>query len=788
MKNLILLCSLLLISLVSFAQSQSVLTGKIVDENSHPVQGASVHLLNSQYGAVTNDKGLFAIKNIFPGNYSLNISRIGFAQINQKVIINGSQKEIQIVLKPAYLQLSELTVTSLKREELAQQLPASITTLSSKAIENYGITNMNDLTAISPDLYSGDPGDKRSVTSIRGIVTTSYDPAVATYIDGVDQFGLDTYISQLYDVERIEILRGPQGTLYGRNAMGGVINVITKRPENNTTGFADVTFGNYGQQRYTAGIRTALIKDKLYFGAAAMYEGRNGFYTNEFNNSNYDKQHSISGNYYLKYLINSKWEATVNVKHTANRNDGPFPLVMGADEALKDPFRLDQNAITEMIDNIFNSSLSLNYSGRNFNFNSQSSFQSDYRYYKTPIDGDFSPADAVSIFNNYGKKWNNVNVFTQEFKFTSPAASGSRYKWTAGTYFFHQYSPNKQATLFGKDAALVGSPDSNYSLINTTIARATGIAVYGQETYRAAKKIDITVGLRYDYEHDYQNVLGQYQKDPDPNPQFDFQSDTSAAANFSSFSPKVGFTWHYTKDDIAFLTYTSGFRAGGLTPLSSDPTQPPLYKFKPEHSNNIEAGSKNIFFNNKLIVNTSLFYTIVSDVQVPTLVLPDAVTITKNTGKLTSKGAELEVNALPVKGLEVDYGFGYTNAKYNSLKLSENSAEVNLAGKRQIFTPDVTSMLALQYSFEIGNKKSTQLFVRGEWRYLGNQYFDLANTIEQKPYSIFNTRFGINLKQFSIIFWGKNLADKKYILYAYDFGAVHLGDPETYGATVSVKF
>ncbi|MEO6839045.1 MAG: TonB-dependent receptor [Ginsengibacter sp.] len=788
MKTLILLSSLFLIPFISFAQSQSVLKGKIIDENLNPLQDVSVHLLNSQYGAVTNKEGIFVIKNIFPGNYIINISRIGFAEINEKVVISSNQKEIAITLKPAYQQLNELTVTALKREEPAQQLPASITTLSSKAIENYGITNMNDLTAISPDLYSGDPGDKRSVTSIRGIVTTSYDPAVATYIDGVDQFGLDTYISQLYDVDRIEILRGPQGTLYGRNAMGGVINVITKRPENNTTGFADITYGNYGQQRYTAGIRTALIKDKLFFGAAGMYEGRNGFYTNEFNNSNYDKQHSISGNYYLKYLINSKWEATINAKHTANRNDGPFPLVMGADAALKNPFQLDQNAITEMVDNIFNSSLSLNYSGRTFNFNSQSSYQSDYRYYKTPIDGDFSQADAVSINNNYGKKWNNVNVFTQEFKFTSPATSGNRFKWTAGTYFFHQYSPNKQATIFGKDAALVGSPDIDYSLINTTIARATGVAVYGQETYRAAKKIDITVGLRYDYEHDYQNVLGQYQKDPDPNPQYNFQNDTSATANFSAFSPKVGFTWHYTKDDIAFITYSSGFRTGGLTPLSSDPTQPPLYKYKPEHSNNIEVGSKNIFLNNKLILNTSLFYTIVSDVQVPTLVLPDAVTITKNTGKLTSKGAELEVNSLPVKGLEVDYSFGYTNVKYNSLKLSENNAEVNLAGKRQIFTPDVTSMLAAQYSFEIGHKKNTQLFVRGEWKYLGNQYFDQANTIEQNPYSIFNTRCGINLKKFSIILWGKNLADKKYILYAYDFGAVHLGDPETYGATVSVKF
>jgi iron complex outermembrane receptor protein len=97
-------------------------------------------------------------------------------------------------------------------------------------------------------------------------------------------------------------------------------------------------------------------------------------------------------------------------------------------------------------------------------------------------------------------------------------------------------------------------------------------------------------------------------------------------------------------------------------------------------------------------------------------------------------------------------------------------------------------MLALQYSIEIGNKKNTQLFAGGQWRYLGKQYFDLANTIEQNPYSIFIVRFGVNLKKLSIIFWGRNLVDKKYILYAYDFGAVHLGDPKTYGMTLAARF
>ncbi len=116
-----------------------------------------------------------------------------------------------------------------------------------------------------PNLYSAEPGDKRNVTSVRGITSTSYDPAIATYIDGINQFSLDTYISPLFDVERIEVLRGPQGTLYGRNAMGGVINIITRQPTNRTDVFAEASIGNYGTQRYSAGIKTPVVKDKFFY-------------------------------------------------------------------------------------------------------------------------------------------------------------------------------------------------------------------------------------------------------------------------------------------------------------------------------------------------------------------------------------------------------------------------------------------------------------------------------------------------------------------------------------------
>lgn len=745
-----------------------------------------MYLLNTNYQTSADRSGKFILKSITAGKYTLHISAVGYAAKNIPVIIIGTSRPITIQLNDASNQLDEVTVSAQKTEEQAQRVPFSISTLSAKQIQDYRLWDLKDLTAIVPNLNSGAPGDGRTVTGIRGIVTTSYDPAVATYVDGVNQYGLDTYIPQLLDVDRIEVLRGPQGTLYGRNATGGVINVITRQPSNTLSGFAGVDVGNYNQQRYTLGIKAPLVKGKLYLGVAGIYSGFNGFYTNTFNNTHFDKQHYFLGNYYLKFLATSKLAFTLNVKNYNNRNNGAFTLAGSPDDALSRPFEVNQNATTKMVDNTFQSSLTANYSGSDFNFTSQTSYQVNNRYYTTPIDGDFSPIDAVSIVNNYGGKWNKVKTTIQEFRFTSPASSASKLKWAAGTYGFYHYAPNRQCTYFGDDAGAVGSPMTDFTSINTNTDRNYGIAVYGQATYAVNEQFDITAGLRYDYEHKKENVMGEFL--PNGGEPVVTRSDTSSTAHYKAFTPKVSLAYHVSAHSNLFATYSRGFRAGGITELGSDPSSPPLYSFKPEYSNNFEVGSKNDFLDNRLRVNVTAFYTRVTDAQVPTLVLPDAITITKNAGKLSSKGIEAEINATPIKGLEFDYNFGYTHARYTTLVVGNNGEEVNLKGNKQIYTPNITSMLALQYGYDLGGALKTKLIARGEWRYLGDQYFDLANQIEQKGYSKFNARLGVSTKRFGLFFWESNIANKKYIDYAYDFGATHLGNPRTYGVSLNTTF
>ena len=786
LKNITITLLGIFIAINTNAQS---ITGVVQNEKGNPIDGATISILNNSMQTISNQKGYFSFDELKNGKYTLSIKSLGYAEISKEININAINNSkstaIKFILIASTNQLDEVVVTAEKKEELLQKIPASITALNAKQINAFGLWNTKEITGIIPNLYSADPGDNRDVNSVRGIATSSYDPTVATYIDGVNQFSLDTYIPTLFDVERIEVLRGPQGTLYGRNAMGGVINIITKQPNNASSGFADISVGNYNQQRITAGFKTPLIKDKLFFGASILSNKRDGYYTNEFTQSSYDNQNGLSGNYFLKYIVSSCWDINLNFKHLANENQGPFPLVFGTEEALNNPYRLNQNSITTMKDKTSNSSLTIRYTGSGFNFSSQTAYQQNYRYYTNPIDGDFSPIDAISVINNYGSKWNNNKVLTQDFKFTSAPSSNSKLKWTAGAFLFYQDAPVKQATRFGIDANLMMIGDSLFSIINTSTTLKKGFAIYGQATYALSDKLNMSFGLRNDYENQTLSILGEYQRDPSPE-LYTTTSDTLGRTNFNALSPKLSLDYQVNNNSLWYGSYSKGFRAGGLSPLSSDPSQPPLVGYLPEYSNNFETGIKNNWLSNKLILNIALFYTKVTDAQVPSLILPDAITITKNTGQLSSKGVEAELMFIPTKGVLLQYAFGTTSASYDKLEIASQGASVNLAGKRPIFTPSSTSLLAAQYSFPVSSE--LQIMLRGEWKYIGTTYFDLANNIQQSPYHLLNAKLGMEYKKTALSFWAKNLAGTKYISYGYDFGAVHLGDPAIFGTSFSYKF
>ncbi|MBW3468593.1 TonB-dependent receptor [Arthrospiribacter ruber] len=683
-------------------------------------------------------------------------------------------------------QLDEVTVTAQKQEENQQEVPVSLSSLTEKDIRQFRLWNNRDLSGVFPNFYAAHSGDGRTVNGIRGIATTSYDPAVATYVDGVIQFDLDTYINPLLEVERIEVLRGPQGTLYGRNAMGGVINIITKKPSNVTKGFVGVDFGNYGLQRYSLGVQTPLIKDKLFFGVSGLYESHGGFFTNAFDGSNFDKRNTFLGNYYLRYLASNKWSMTLNVKNNHNRNEGAFPLAGSISQAMDNPFVLNQNSPARMRDDVFNASLSVDYTGEKINFSSQTAFQENYRIYEGELDGDFSPLDIVNIFNDYGRDWNRVSVWTQEMKLSSVKSSESKWSWLTGVFGFIQDEPVKQATNFGADGPIFGAP-ANASSILTNIGHNRGFAWFGSATYQLTDKFDVNLGMRYDIERRELRGFGEFQAQGMPEP-IVVQPEISASANFSAFSPKAIVSYKVNSEQMLFTSFARGFRAGGLTPISSDPSETPLQPFDPEFSNNFEVGIKNDFLDNTLRWNFSAFYTTVQNIQVPQLILPDAQVITRNEGQLTSKGLESELTALIGRNLTFGWNAGITDARFSQLNLAGEGDNTDFSGNRALFTPGFTSLVLGQYQKVLNPEKEISLMLRGEWQYMGETFFDLPNTLSQDPYQLFNARIGVNVRNIELGLWARNIGNTRYVAYAYNFGAAHLGEPATYGFSGRFNF
>ena len=679
--------------------------------------------------------------------------------------------------------LQEIIIYSAeKRQQTQLTSPASITYLGAEQIQTMRLWEINNLTGIAPNFSLSQSGDNRNVAGIRGIVTTSYDQTVATYVDGVAQFNLDMYIPQLNDIESIEVLRGPQGTFYGRNSMGGVINITTKKPTNQTSLTADLTLGNVGQRRISAQLKTPIIKNKLYLSVAMLHDKRNGFYTNDFTKSAYDNQKQFLGTAQLKYILKNNWSIQADVKRYTGLNDGAFPLNGDYTTAKDNPFHLSQNQTTSMHDLTTNASVVLQHKGKAVHTSLQTSYQNNYRYYDNTLDADFSEYEIISIFNNYGKSYNNVNALTNELKFQSSLQHSKKLEWTAGLYQFTNSSPTKQATAFGKDAGFIGIPDENFSLISYNLSHINGIAGYAHGTYHLNEKLSIQAGARFDQEQKSLTVKSEYEKSPYP--AFVILNDTTGKKSFSAFSPKMGIHYQLNTHQMLYFTFGRGFRSGGLSNVSSDPSQLPLSAYMPEFSSMFELGWKGTNTQKTIQYAVAAFYNRVTNVQTPFLILPDAITITKNAGLLKSSGVEWEISAKPFRGMTLQYNAGFTNARYARYSTVINGMQMELDNNKQIFTPNSTQFFNATYQKKLGKN---ELWANIQYQYSGSQYFDITNVIEQKAYGLLHAQTGIKISRINIYLWARNITDKTYFSYGYDFGAVHLGNPRTVGMGISYK-
>lgn len=748
----------------------------------------------------------------------------------------------------------EIIITARRRNEKIQDVPVAANSYGGEQLAATRTYNLRDLQALSPSLVVTVTNPRNTSINIRGlgnnvsVYNDGLEPAVGVYMDQVYLARPGQAVFDLADIERIEVLRGPQGTLFGKNTSAGAVVVTTKSPTFDPEFGGDLTYGNYDFRQLHAYASGALIDDVL---AARLYVSktdRDGYVTNRYDGSKTQDYHDFglrgqllftpTENFKLRLIGDygfqkSQTAAAVltgvirsydnGVNFANNYNDRATRL--GLETVTAAPgariVDVDGNPRYKMRQGGVSAIADLALPGH-----SLTSVTSWRRWDWYPHnDGDSTRLDAGTDFHQS----NNQQQFSQELRI---ASEGERkVDYIAGLYYLWQSIKAEALNAYGQDAAawfLAPSVDpvvgaaalNNYTIISHSKPVTNSYAAFGQTIWHLTPTIDLTTGLRYTYE----TKSGWFDQEATGADLSGLTAAQQAAAltlrarygatNYYEARTKEGrlsgqatLSWKVTPDALLYATYGRGNKFGGLNlanitttgPYAADPV------IRPETINSYEAGLKTSWWANKLTVNLAGFWTDVSDYQT-TIVDVDRNNISffTNVGKVRTRGVEADVRAAPAPWLSL-YGSGtYTDAQYVTYPNAPCPIETNgqtlcdLSGDR---LPGVS-----KWAFSAGGEakagigralgQETEVYVGADYSYRSNYYTtaSLSRYSLIPGYSLLNARIGVRALDGSvdIQLWGRNLFDKDYYqsLSAGNTGAITgtLGDPRTYGVTLRTRF
>lgn len=647
------------------------------------------------------------------------------------------------------IELETITVTAQKREEDVQKITESITVLSDTFVEDAQIESTEDIWRYVPNLSTSNAGsrDYWSRIRLRGISNTAFgDPAVSLFIDDVSYAGVYAFNSALFDIERIEVLKGPQGTLYGKNTSGGAINIVTKSPGDTFEAKAGVEAGNFDKREISGVMNAPLIEDKLFFRLAGLYSARDGYIKNLFTGGDVDNQETIAGSTSLFFTPadNLSFDLTFRI-HDFN-DDGGFPMVardknryQAATGFAIDDFETATNFIGESSSKNQTASLRMSYELDDFDLVSVTAYRDMDN--ESSLDADFTPSELFLGFNAVESE-----SISQELRIQSKDSDES-FKWLAGAYYSNDEKDYETGYKLDRlYADMMGVPIYTADMHSAAIG-AEDMAVFGQGTLRFFNDaMGLTAGLRYERSKralDHQHTFGGF---PVAAP-IDGLEET-----YTELLPKLALDYRIDDDIMAYASVARGYKAGGFAYAVDDPA---LAGFDPEISTAFELGLKTEFPELGLRFNVAGFYTKVDDYQ--DRVQRDIMTvIQENVSETNIYGFELEASMLLSETLSLNGFLGYTHAEYGDYL--DPLTLVNYKNNRVSQIPEYDSGLFLEYRDSFG------LFARAEVQLFGSSYFDRANTIKQSSYALFNMKVGYEQDTWDIYLSGKNLTDKQYFL------------------------
>ncbi|MEA5549550.1 TonB-dependent receptor [Anabaena cylindrica UHCC 0172] len=662
----------------------------------------------------------------------------------------------------------ELTVTAQKRTEDAQDVPLSLTVIPRQELEDgqissfQGIANNTPNFTFSPTSSGGTEYNYYSMRGLSNFNSLANQDSVAFYIDDVP-FDYGGFLDlSLIDLERVEVLRGPQSTLYGRSSPSGVVNVISRQPTQKPEFGISASYGSYNSREVKLSLSDAVIPDQLSFRLAGAYSARDGFIDNVTLNRTVGEVSKVAGRAQILWTPTPEWSVSFNTY--ANDSDGGNPSFNLRNAS--DPFQIDQSVdgFARLSSNT--QALKIGYDGAGFRatsitarrFTNQSNFLGD----------NFPQLDLLRQLIDI-----NSTVWSQEFRVQSPENAG-RFRWLLGGYYenrdFNVVNDTIERTATA--AAIFGLP-SGRNRVLAEQSRNT-YAVFGQVDYKLIDPLTLFAGLRYEAADSTLDRLRVFEAaNGGVTPSGSVQG---AEISSSALIPRFGLQYQITPNLMAYGTIAQGYRPSGFNYRADDEA---TRQYREEKSWTYEAGLKSSWLDNRLTANLSVFYTNVNDYQV---LLTDNDGFFRNVANadVNITGLEFEVKAQPLEGLDLIAGVGYVDSKFQNY--SNPFTGINYSNNRVPLAPELTYNLAVQYRSPGG------IFARAELRGYGTNYFDDANEIKQDPFAIVNARIGYEWTNYGIYLFANNLFDTRYITSGFFFPppdvTAGFGEPAMYGVQI----
>ena len=705
--------------------------------------------------------------------------------------------------------IEEIIVTSRKREERIQDVPISISAYSAADLEAKSLTSLKELGQFTTNFNffnHGQTGGNSVIVFMRGVgqvdPNTSFDPGIGLYLDGVYLGRMQGGNLDLGDMERIEVLRGPQGTLFGKNTIGGAVNMVSAKPTDEMEGYAEITVGEYDRIDARASINVPLVPGKLAAKFTGATRNRDGHGTrfDIFTGDRIDEmgdRNSVSG----RALINWTPSENVNVLFSFDgmraRETGPvrkvvqyaepmlaFLLNMFVEPDYGNAFLTDSdftsfaNELNANDVDLWGLGMTVDWDLGDWSVKSITS----YRDLKTNngVDPDGS---IYTVINQQNLMWQ--DQFSQELQL-SGISFDDRLNWVAGLYYFQEDGlADGFVDVYAELYNFIGL-DIGFHLPSWIDNKS--YSAFGQGTYNITEQFSVTAGLRFT--HDKKNITREY-----------FRQHSGAVlapletqnASWDAVTGRLGFEYQWNDDVMTYASAARGYKGGGINPRGV--TELEFVQFDPEFIWTYEVGLRSDWADRRVRFNASLYYSDYKDIQFSVVWADEnavPIMLIANAAKSRVKGFEADLIVAPAPGLNLSAGVGLTDAEYTQADPTTGITVDSVFVK----TPKWSVTLAGEYVMPIGGWG--ELTARVDYRYKSKIYHDAANSpiVVQDGYGIVNARLSLedDNGNWTLSVFGTNIGNTHYILAGTDFlpslgfAEVQYARPSEWGASLKYNF